>query len=209
MAPPDEQASPAKPIRRREKSPKPPDVAASPLPPVDPPVHPVPKVKPKPKPIEASARQFEQRDKNRIAIVVALAGACAAIGGSLITGLFEITHIDPRLSNLHAVQMQSQTWGAGYSRSDWNLGPPKGKEEEIQGDPAPREYVMHVLFASPFSYAPHIVVTVSEMDISNKSTLGWIVRAVNVTPEAFDIRIVATEGTLIYGVGGQWVAFQQ
>ncbi len=57
----------------------------------------------------------------------------------------------------------------------------------MQGNPAPREYLLPVTFSSEFSYAPHVVVTVSEMDISNKSTLGWIVRAVDVTSKGFNI----------------------
>ncbi len=125
MALPDEKASSAKPARRREKPPKPP-AADTPTPSAnDPQVNSATKARPKPKSTETGAKDIAQRDKNKIAIVVALAGACAAIGGSLITGLFEIAHIDPRLGNLHAIQMQSQTWGAGYSNAAWNLGPTK------------------------------------------------------------------------------------
>jgi H-type lectin domain len=191
---------------KRKRLPKQPDTADSQPPATQLRTASARKAKTEPEIVGANVKERSQSEKNKIAIVVAIASACAAIGGSLITGLFEVTHIDPRLSNLHAVEMQSQTWGAGSWLSDWNLGPQKNHEVD---PPSPPGYSIRIPFTSAFSFAPHVVVTVSEIDALNKSNLGWIVRPVNVTTKGFDISIVAIEETQIYEIGGQWVAFQQ
>jgi hypothetical protein len=160
---------------------------------------------------KSSIRKRATDRNNKIALLVAVATALGAIGSAGITGVLESKNIDKRLQNLGPIQMDGGGWEVGYEGRGWNLGTPKGGSgDPIEGIPQnSRIFTYHVKFNQKFSFPPHVVISVSTLDEWKNGGVKWIVEPSDVSNDGFDVTIYAYPESVIYTIGGNWLAFQR
>jgi hypothetical protein len=73
----------------------------------------------------------------------------------------------------------------------------------------PSLYTYHINFNQKFSSPPHVVVSVSNLDEWKNGGVKWIVEPSDVSNDGFDVRIHAYPESVIYTIGGNWLAFQR
>jgi hypothetical protein len=161
-----------------------------------------------------SSNQKAQTDqRNKIALLVAIATGIGAIGSAIVTGVFQTKNLDARLKNLGPIQMEGDAWVVGYGDRGWSLGTPT--TPTVNGDPIggvpqnSRDFTYHVNFKEKFSSPPHVVVSVTMLDEWKNGGVKWVVGPFNVSTDGFDIKIEAYPESVIYTVGGNWLAFQR
>lgn len=163
---------------------------------------------------ETKEREAKERVRrqSKNAILVAIITGLAGLGSSVVTGYFQLKNVNDKIQDLRPVKVLGDDWAAGgaVGDADWNLGQamengtPKGG---VPGDQ--RENVIHVKFPEPFASPPKVLVTVSMLDIWKDGGLKWVVSPDHVSVDGFDITIRALSHTMIYSIGGEWIAYQR
>ncbi len=98
-----------------------------------------------------------------------------------------------------AQQSQTGTYFANSKTAGYTL-------HENTGD---RSVSIEVSFVEPFKVKPHVVISVSQLEVGNETTIRYNVQPKFISRDGFVIKISTWSDTRILQIGGSWIAISE